>query len=195
MAAFYTDIRDWAAAVEILRLSPEHPMVELWKAWVFFQKEGKVDPDLPDKVGRMSPENVFPHRHEDLMVLRWALMHAPCWQVKYFLALGLIQVMKEQEALGLLEDCGDEPGWYPFYLVRAKLRRDAGPDLLRAVALAPDAWRASLSLSGYYAEREQWGAAVQAAEKGILFIPAIITWVFSWPDITCITDSMGREYS
>lgn len=168
MAAFYTDIGDLEAAVEVLRLSPGHPMVELWKAWVFFQKEGKVDPDLPDKAGRMSPENVFPHRHEDLMVLRWALVHASCWQVKYFLALGLIQLMKEQEALALLDDCGDEPGWYPFYLVRAKLRRDAGPDLLRAVALAPDAWRAGLSLSGYYAEREQWKAAVQVAEKSYL---------------------------
>ena len=135
MAAFYTDIGDWEAAVEILRFSPEHPMVELWKAWVFFQKEGKVDPYLSDKAVRMSPENVFPHRHEDVEVLRWALVHVPCWQVRYFLALVLIQQMKEQEALGLLDDCGDEPGWYPFYLVRAKLRQDAGPDLLRATAL------------------------------------------------------------
>jgi hypothetical protein len=88
--------------------------------------------------------------------------------VKYFLALGLIQLMKEREALMLLDDCGDEPGWYPFYLVRARLRQDGEADLLRAVDLAPEAWRASLALARYYGGREQWRAAVQAAEKGYL---------------------------
>ncbi len=171
IAAFYTEIEDWEAAMEILRLSPEHPMVGLWMAWVVFRKEGTVDALVVEKIRRMSPEGVFPHRHEDLTVLRWAADFADCWQVKYFLALGLIQLMKEKEALVLLDDCGDEPGWYPFYLVRARLKQDGGTDLLRAAALAPEAWRASLSLSKYYAEREQWDAAKSAAEKGYLVHP------------------------
>ncbi len=171
MAAFYTDIEDWDSAEEILRSSPEHAMVELWKGWVGFQKNGIMDPALPGKILSSSPAGVFPHRTEDMIVLRWSVAHIFCWQVKYFLALELIQQLREKEALALLESCGDEPRWYPFYLVRARLREDGGADLRTAVLLSPDAWRARLRLSKYHSEREEWSEALVVAERGYFIHP------------------------
>jgi tetratricopeptide (TPR) repeat protein len=79
--------------------------------------------------------------------------------------------MREERALRLLESCGNEPMFHPFYGVRAEVRMkmragDPEADLLHAVALAPDAWRAVLQLSGYYADQERWEQALEWARKG-----------------------------
>ena len=166
IAAFYAGMEEWAEAAAVLQLSPEHPMVELWKAWIYFKTSGKVDVVALEKVQKCSPEGVFPHRQEELTILRWAVTHCEGWKVKYFLSLWLIQLIQEEEARVLLTSCGDEPDWYPFYLVRAGISEDGGADLRKAVAIAPDAWRAALRLSKHYAEKQQWGAAAEAAEKG-----------------------------
>jgi tetratricopeptide (TPR) repeat protein len=171
LASFYMGVNAWEDALSILSLAPEHPMVGLWKA--FLQaKEGRhaLALELLKKVTSMSPEQVFPHRHEDMEILRWAVGQTGSWKVKYFLALGLIQMMKEKEALELLESCGDEPVYYPFYLVRAKLN-EGEIDLLRAVDVAPDVWRTEMQLCKFYVESAQWRKALDVAEKGYALHP------------------------
>ena len=51
------------------------------------------------------------------------------------------------------------------------MRADGGADLRTAVLLAPDAWRASLRLSKYHAEREEWSEALVVAERGYFIHP------------------------
>ncbi|WP_431213439.1 tetratricopeptide repeat protein [Puia sp. P3] len=192
IAAFYAGIEEWKEASESLQQSPEHPMVELWKAWIYFKTSGNVDAVALEKVQQMSPEGVFPHRQEELTILRWAVTHSEGWKLKYFLSLGLIQLMQEEEARVLLTSCGDEPGWYPFYLVRSGISGDGGADLLKAVDIAPDAWRPALRLSKHYAEKQQWGRPWVRRRKDISGIPATTILVFGWRTAICTTDNTRR---
>jgi tetratricopeptide (TPR) repeat protein len=171
LASFYTGVEDWEDASGILSLAPEHPMVLLWKAYVHM-KQGQAEQTVQvlAQLSSLSPGNVFPHRHEDIAILRWAVGQTESWKVKYFLALGLIQSLKEEEALALLAACGNEPAYYPFYMVRAGLNGRES-DVLRAVAVAPDAWRTAMQLSKFYVEREQWAKALDVAQEGYTLHP------------------------
>ncbi|MBS1606282.1 MAG: DUF5107 domain-containing protein [Bacteroidetes bacterium] len=171
IAAFYAGIEEWKEAAAVLQLSPEHPMVELWKAWIRYKTTGSIDTAALGKIDRWSPEEVFPHRREELTILQWAVKHSGSWKIKYFLSLQLIQLMQEEEARLLLAGCHDEPDWYPFYLIRAGISADGGADLRKAAEIAPHAWRPALRLSKYYGEKQQWPEAADAAEKAYLRDP------------------------
>lgn len=172
LAAFYANIHLYADAIHILSNSPDYAMVQLWKAWLYNLSGAEEDTKSALKLAaECSPDFVFPHREEDINVLTWAVNEHPDWKFKYFLALAYIQNLKKEEALLLLNDCAEEPSFYPFYILRANLRRElAYPgrlgDLKKAHDQAPNEWRPILHLSRYYLENEDWTAALSIVKQG-----------------------------
>jgi tetratricopeptide (TPR) repeat protein len=172
LAAFYTNIHLYAEAILILSNSPDYAMVHLWKAWLYNLSGAPDDAQVALKLAAASkPDFVFPHREEDVHVLNWAVNEHTDWKFKYYLALAYIQNLKKQEALSLLNNCFEEPSFYPFYILRANLRRELGypgrlGDLQNAHDQAPNEWRPILNLCRYYLEKEDWTAALFIVEQG-----------------------------
>lgn len=172
LAAFYANIHLYADAIHILSNSPDYAMVHLWKAWLYSLSGAEEDARSALKLAtESSPDFVFPHREEDINVLTWAAKEHTDWKFKYFLALAYIQNLKKEEALLLLNDCAEEPSFYPFYILRANLRRELGypgrlEDLKKAHDQAPNEWRPILHLSRYYLEAEDWIAALSIVKRG-----------------------------
>lgn len=172
LAAFYYNLNLHQDALEILDAAPDFAMVYLWKAYLYSVSGAvkKVKPAL-DQAALLAADFVFPHREEDVTILCWAVAKQEEWKFKYYLALAYIQNLRKEEALGLLNSCHQLPDFYPFYIVRANLKKELGQegclaDLKQAFQLAPNAWRTVLALSKYHAENEDWVQALQVTKKG-----------------------------
>jgi tetratricopeptide (TPR) repeat protein len=136
-------------ALAVLKLSPVHPLILLWKAYI------KDDASLLDGIVSSSPAFVFPYRTETISALTWALSKNNNWKFKYYMALNYSAIQRDKDALQMLMACGQEPDYAPFYLTRAFLIRAKDDkqeliDLQRAYQLAPDDWRAVNDLITYY---------------------------------------------
>ncbi|SMC73025.1 DUF5107 domain-containing protein [Pedobacter africanus] len=172
LAAFYYNLNLHQDALQILDAAPDYAMVHLWKAYLYSVSGAvkKIKPTL-DLAASSSPEFVFPHREEDVNVLYWAVAKQEEWKFKYYLAMAYIQNLRKDEALSLLNSCRQLPDFYPFYIVRANLKKELEQegclqDLKQAFALAPNEWRTILGLSKYHAENENWNLALQVTKKG-----------------------------
>ena len=177
LAAFYFGLASYADALSVLGMAAAHPMVDIWKAYLLC-KTGEQHQAVPalETAALQDPFLVFPHRSEEITLLEWAVTQHSSWKFKYYLALCYRQLLRYTEAWQLLESCGHEPGFYPFYLVRAELgeklnsqRPDS--DLLEANRIAPAQWRTSLSLSEHYIKIRKWEQALEIARTGYAFNP------------------------
>ncbi|MCD0486678.1 DUF5107 domain-containing protein [Pedobacter sp. MC2016-14] len=171
LAAFYYNLNLYAEAVRVLVAAPAHAIVQLWIAYLQYRSEL---PELAalslEKSALLTAELVFPHREEDLIMLKWAIEHHPSWKFRYYLALHYVQNLRKNEALGLLKSCGQLPDFYPFYLVRAKLEKELNgqmdkDDLQAAYRIAPEEWRTVSAWAKYLEEQGDYAAAVQSIEK------------------------------
>jgi len=140
-------------ALVVLEKAPAHPLITLWKAYL------KDDSSLLNEVTVASPAFVFPFRTETVSALKWALSRNNNWKFKYYLALNYTAIQHEADVMNLLESCGQEPDYVPFYLTRAAMQRSKDEskelmDLQTAQKLAPDDWRTANRLTAYY-ERHQ----------------------------------------
>jgi tetratricopeptide (TPR) repeat protein len=172
LAAFYNSLNCYADALEILSAAPDYAMVHLWKAHLY-AVSGSVEQiqRCLDAAIACSAEFVFPHRQEDLEILSWATNCHSHWKFKYYLALALIQNLRKEEALVLLNSCVNEPDFYPFYSVRASLKSENDTigqliDLKLACHYGQLEWRAILNLSNYFAGQEDWAQALITVEQG-----------------------------
>jgi len=82
----------------------------------------------------------------------------------------------KEEAKKLFLKCGDKPDFYPFYLARVKLFESSDPvatekDLLKAVSIAPEAWRAGLQLAKFYETQKQFTKAKEVAAASFTRLP------------------------
>jgi hypothetical protein len=82
----------------------------------------------------------------------------------------------QAEAKKLFLKCGDQPDFYPFYLARVKLFDSSDPaatekDLLKAVSLAPEAWRAGLQLAKFYETQKHYAKAKEVAVASFARLP------------------------
>lgn len=177
LAAFYADLSLHQDALLVLETAPVYPMVQLWKAHLYAILNLEKQANLAiNHAAALDAAFVFPHREEDIVVLREAVDRHPSWKFKYFLALAYIQNLQKEEALSLLDNCNSSPDFYPFYIVRANLRNELGAkgtlsDLKHAYHLAPEEWRTILNLSKYYAKQRDWSAALSITEKGYQLYP------------------------
>jgi len=177
LAAFYMGLNLYQDALMILGSAPNYAMIQLWKAQLYSLQGLKEAADLAlNCAAELNADFVFPHREEDIVVLRHAVNHHTSWKFKYFLALAYIQNLQKEIALDLLNSCASTPDCYPFYIVRADLRRELGEegalnDLKQAYQLAPNEWRTILKLSKYYASHNDWPSALSITKKGYKLYP------------------------
>jgi tetratricopeptide (TPR) repeat protein len=163
----------WAMEKEaqlVLDLAPEHPMVQLWQAWLLGRAGNNKDAAaLLTRAIRFSPELVFPFRPETVELITWASKKVPSWKWLYYEALNRWQHNQMDVARELFVLCGDDPDFSPFYLAKARLFEDE-PSVVqasveKAYALDPDSWRAGMAMVNMYLEKNQPGKALQVAEK------------------------------
>jgi tetratricopeptide (TPR) repeat protein len=170
----YIDLGRDEEALLVLDKAPEHPLVILWKAFL------KKDDIILLQVINASPAFVFPFRTETATVLEWAMSKNDHWKFRYYLALNYWAIQRGEDAARLFRKCGEEPDYAPFYLTRAFLlgstdRQQELNDLLRAYRLAPDDWRASNKLIGYYEKEKDFRKALSVATTAFKKFPANYT--------------------
>jgi len=176
LAAYYMRLRAWPEAKTLLSLAPEHPMVDLWRAYV----EARLNNDrgakeLLDRALAASPAFVFPFRQEESRILRWALQQHDHWKLRYYLALLQWHYDRRSDAGGFFDSCGGTPDFAPFYLARAAFRHDdparAEQDLREALRLDPSAWRTWSLLATHLNERGKHAEALRLCADAVTRFP------------------------
>ena len=130
----------------MLDLAPEHPMVQIWQAWLLDRAghESEADAKLM-QAADASPDLVFPFRPEMVELFSWANQIVPSWKWLYYEALICWQHNQLSLAKSLFNSCGMEPDFAPFYLAKAKLFKDESSVVKESVEeaynLDPDSWR------------------------------------------------------
>jgi tetratricopeptide (TPR) repeat protein len=125
-------------ATDLLTIAPQHPLIRTWNAYL------KKDSNSLKEISTASPAFVFPYRTETLHALEWAVSNNDNWKFKYFLGLNYYALQRGEETSKMLNACGREPDYAPFYLTRANLvknEKQTLADLQTANRMAPDEWR------------------------------------------------------
>jgi len=169
LAAWYYNLGLEKEVAMLLDLAPEQTEILYWRAFIAHKAgDGKKASELLAKANQSSPEFVYPFLQESIEPLSWAIENSVVWNPNYYLALIYWNTNKLEKAKVLFAKCGDEPDFYPFYLSRVKLNgitdaKSAERDLLKAVTLAPEAWRAGLQLSRFYENQKNFAKAKEVA--------------------------------
>jgi tetratricopeptide (TPR) repeat protein len=155
-------------ALKILELSPIHPMVQIWQAYLLDRKGKKeASAEKLELAMHASPELVFPFRPEMTGLFSWANKLQPCWKWRYYEALIYWQHNQSEPAKTLFNSCGTEPDYVPFYLAKAELFKDESEivrnSLEKAYQLDPLFWRTGLSLTRFYSRENQPVKALEVA--------------------------------
>ena len=172
LAIHYVDGGMNEEAVQLLSLAPEHPIVNYWLAYLFRNISEKKSAEYLDKAEAISPWLVFPFRLETLSVLEWAGTRRHSWKVAYYKGLIHWNNNNLAEAKQLLEQCGDEPDYAPFYISRGilfsddKAKKDiVFKDFMKAKSVDPSQWRAWHALSMFYQTSGNFTAQFAIAKK------------------------------
>ena len=175
LALYYAQISLKQDAVRILRLSPSHPMVDYWIAYLTRIDSPRESDDSLERARRASPRLVYPFRNESVPVLQSALAQNRDWKTLYYLALVEWSRGRQAEAAGLLAECKLLPDYGPFYLARAELAgRLAQPpidDFRKALDLAPQEWRTWLALARRHSADSSLMEALDVAKRGFEKFP------------------------
>lgn len=156
IAVHYNDLRMNDESLKVLDLAPEHPMVQIWQAWLL-DKSGKRQEALNciEKSLAAYAELVFPFRPEMIPLFEWADSLKPSWKWRYYEALIRWQNNQGQVAKQLFNSCGSDPDFVPFYLAKARLfdgdRETEGASLEKAYGMDPSFWRTGIDLVRFYA--------------------------------------------
>jgi tetratricopeptide (TPR) repeat protein len=170
MAIRYYDWNMEEEAHILLDLAPEHPMVQLWQAWLL-KKEGKDQEakEILIQANTASPALIFPFRPEMNELFSWAYTVMPGWKWLYYEALTCWQFNQPERARELFIKCGDDPDFAPFYLTKSRLFEDDyqvfKASVERAYALDPDSWRMGMNMVNLYIKENQVGKALQIAKR------------------------------
>ncbi len=170
MAIQYYEWEMEQEALMLLDLAPEHPMVQLWQAWLQERAGNKTKAvNILKQAVATSPDLIFPFRPEMIELFAWANKMVPSWKWLYYEALIYWQHNQPDIARNLFNACGDDPDFAPFYLTKARLFQDE-PSVVQASveianALDPDSWRIGMEMVNLYLEKGQAGKALQVAEK------------------------------
>lgn len=132
-------------SVKILGQSPNHPIVSGWLAFLS-HRHGKASGTYLEAMTKASPDFVFPYRPESVEMLEWVAKQTNNWKIKYYLSLNYWALQREGEATKLINDCAEEPGFSPFYFVRAHLNHKGNTaaqleDVKKALELNKTDWR------------------------------------------------------
>jgi tetratricopeptide (TPR) repeat protein len=170
LAISYHNLGCTDEAVALLKLSPANAVANLWLAGI---DTGNRTAHLKAAVAA-DPSFVFPFRVETGEIIEKLMKDEPHWVLKYYLGLIYWNSGRTDEASELFRVCGQQPGFAPFYLSRAKLlKNDSGEaaDLKKAAELAPRDWRPALALATYHLEHGDGAAARAIIEPFVKLFP------------------------
>jgi tetratricopeptide (TPR) repeat protein len=163
---FYFNLGLKEEALEVLELTPPSPMAEYWLAYLWRERNGTESRRHLEKAEAASPELVFPHRREDIPVLRWAAADASGWKTLYYLGLVLWNTGLKDEAGDMFSRLADRPDWAPFYLTRARFLESEGErqtilsDIEKALRLDKKSWRAWRAQTGFFEKDGDYRSAL-----------------------------------
>ncbi|SHM45583.1 Tetratricopeptide repeat-containing protein [Cyclobacterium lianum] len=166
LAATYLKYKQKPDALQVLALSPEHALVDLWMAALDEEKtDSKLDALLAKPIAF-----VLPYRKETLHLLQQAREKRSHWKLDYYLALNSLAFNEIQQAAKLLTEIGDAADEATFYLNRALLLeraedRDPSADLQKAWEMDPAQWRHWQHLARHRAENGQEQEALSLLKK------------------------------
>lgn len=160
LSIYYNSLGLGKESNEVIGMSPAHPLISIWKAYL------NEDASQLENIAGQSPAFVFPYRTEMIPALEWAVENNASWKFKYYLALNLQATGRTGDCLKLLEECGQEPGYAPFYLTRAALvKGNELTDLMKAGQLSPDDWRTAVRLINYYRSHNDHDSELSVASE------------------------------
>jgi tetratricopeptide (TPR) repeat protein len=172
IAAYYVNLRLDDDALKVLEAAPEQATVRYWKAYLLREKSPEQSREELEHAAAMSPYLVFPFREESIPVFQWAATKRPNdWKAKYYLGLIYWGMQRDEDALKLWSECGEQPDYGPAYISRAILEREGNPqkaqaDFERAYAIDKKDWRTSYHLADYYLHAGMGEKALQVALEG-----------------------------
>jgi hypothetical protein len=157
LAIAYNNLGRKEEALSVLALAPSQPLIYLWQAYVTRDIDASNSDKYLKVASELPAEQVFPYRTETLPVLQWAAEKNSAWQLQYYLALNNWGLGRTKEALEILNSLGEAIHYAPFYISRAKLRRDFGQDeqadLEHALQIDKNNWRSWEELIGLYKKK------------------------------------------
>ena len=175
IAMYYVNLGLTDDALRLLEVAPEQTTVRYLQAYLLREKSPGRSSEILKKAAALSPYLVFPYREESIPVYQWAEKALPGdWKSKYYLSLVYWGLRRQEEALGLLNECGDRPDYAPAYVCRAWLEKGSNPvkalaDLERARTVDPKDWRNWFHLASYYDESgapdKALAVAVEASKR------------------------------
>lgn len=182
-ALFYYSLDLTGESLIILSIGPESVKNDLWKAYIYDREDPQTSDVFLDKVISSGPEFVFPYRRETIEVLNWARQKRESWKLNYYQALNYAGTGRLEEASLLLKSCGNNPDFWPFYIVRADLPVDTDTamqwqDINKAFQLAPDEWRTWDRLVRFYESRNDFITANEYARQAWTKFPENYTLGF-----------------
>ncbi len=176
MAILYYEWNMEEEALLMLDLAPEHPMVEVWQAWLLDRAGYKSDAD--DKLMQAadaSPDLVFPFRPSMVELFSWANQIIPSWKWLYYEALISWQQNQISLAKSLFISCGMDPDFAPYYLAKAKLFHDndsiVKESIEEAYNLDPASWRCAMEMTKLFAREGKQDMALKTAGKNFKMHP------------------------
>ncbi len=158
IAAYYVNLRLDDDALRVLEVAPDQATVRYWQAYLSRKKSPERSRKVLEHAAALSPYLVFPFREESIPVFQWAATVQPeDWKPKYYLSLIYWGMQRNQDALQMLSECGDQPDYAPAYICRAFLERGANSqkarvDYERAYCIDKKDWRTANHLANYYLE-------------------------------------------
>ena len=168
LAIWYANLKRFAESRKVLELAPENTETLFWLAWLT-RENTAVSKGYLAKASASNPGFVFPFREETAAILEWAADRRDSWQADYLLALIHEYRGNSAEALKRLKDHGNEDGFAPFYVLRARLWNSDSlslklGDMNTALDASPKEWRYRLIKSSLLVELGRNEAALQTLE-------------------------------
>jgi Tfp pilus assembly protein PilF len=175
IASVYLNVNQYDNAASILMLSPAHPLVDIWLAFV----KSKINEDHEVDLARAfdaPAEFVFPYRQESIEILKWAATISDSWKIDYFLGLIFWSKNRLSEAAEHFQSCGSKPDIPSFYITRSTLmaqytNTDKEADLKRAYELNEKDWRSHHEIIKYYQEKRRFENQLSQAEIAASYFP------------------------
>lgn len=157
-------------AMLMLDLAPDHPMVQIWQAWLL-DRNG-YEEEAMDKLvqaANSSPDLVFPFRPEMIEIFSWANQVMANWKWLYYEGLICWQSNQIGIAKSLFTLCARVPDFAPFYLAKARLFKDDPAVAKEAVAdaylLEPGSWRTGMEMAKLQVSENHLADALVTARK------------------------------
>jgi tetratricopeptide (TPR) repeat protein len=177
LAAWYHGLARLQETRRVLESAPAAAAEVLyWLAYVQHAQQDESWRDTLVRADAASPRLVFPFRAESANVLSWAIGKSASWRPRYYLALVAAGRNDLAKARELLEGCGDDPDYAPFYAARARLydatgRDRAFADLMRAATLDPVEWRYGRLLTERCLEDRAYDKALETSKRYYAALP------------------------